>query len=296
MSDLKRSALGRGLESLLPSRGSVAVAVPPAAPRAEGEAVQEIPVEKIDRNPYQTRMHIDEIALAELAASIKANGVVQPVVVREAGDRFQLIAGERRWLASQKAGKPTVPAIVKRVSNAQAMEMTIIENLQREDLNAMEQARAFERLAREFGLTQEQMAQHTGKDRTTISNYLRLLKLPAGVQLNLERGALTFGHARALMALDSEEEILTYMRMAIDGNFSVRQLEQQIEFRKADTTKPEPTVKAVDPNVRAAQQELERALGVRVEIRDSKGKGKIVIRYDSLEDFDRVVAALGDGR
>src|SRR3954471_3034800 len=154
----KRKALGRGLESLLPGARATATAPAPApvAQPAENGGVREIPIEDIERNPYQTRTRLDEVALHELAASIRSNGVVQPVVVRQVAGRFQLIAGERRWRASKLAGKPTVPAIVKEVSNEQAMEMTIIENLQREDLNAIEQARAYERLSREFGMTQEQ--------------------------------------------------------------------------------------------------------------------------------------------
>src|SRR5579875_3407442 len=171
----KRRALGKGLESLLPRVQPVAEPAP-AAPAEPGGKAREIPLGDIDRSPYQTRTHFDEVQLAELAASIAETGVVQPIVVRPvAGGRFQLIAGERRWLASQRAGKETVPAIVRHASDEQAMEMTIVENLQRTDLNPMEQARAYERLAREFQLTQEQMAKRTGKDRASVANFLRLL-------------------------------------------------------------------------------------------------------------------------
>src|SRR3954471_12444707 len=202
--DLKKKALGRGLDALLPSSrpaAAVAVAVKPAPELGDG--TREIAVTDIDRNPYQTRLRVDEVALNELAASIRATGVVQPILVRPVmkeggGTRYQLIAGERRWLASQRAGKTTVPAIVRQVSNEQAMEMTIVENLQREDLNSMEQARAYERLGREFGLTQEQMAQRTGKDRSSVANFLRLLRLPEQIQTMIEDGKLTFGHAKAL--------------------------------------------------------------------------------------------------
>jgi ParB family chromosome partitioning protein len=173
----KKKVLGRGLDSLLPAARATTAA---AALALTGESVQQIPLENIGPNPYQTREHIDEAAMNELAASIKETGVVQPIVVRHvaATGKYQIIAGERRWMASQRAGKHAIPALVRQVSNQQAMEMTIIENLQREDLNPLEQAKAFERLAREFNLTQEQMAQKTGKDRTSVSNYLRLLKLP----------------------------------------------------------------------------------------------------------------------
>ena len=178
--DPKRRALGKGLDSLLPR---VQTAATPAAADGEGGKPREIPLDQIDRNPFQTRSHVNEEQLAELAASITANGVVQPVLVRpQANGRFQLIAGERRWRASQLAGKATIPAILRQVSDEQAMEITIVENLQRADLNPMEQARAFERLSREFHMTQEQMAVRTGKDRATVANFLRLLRLPGSVQ------------------------------------------------------------------------------------------------------------------
>ena len=181
----KRKVLGRGLDSLLPAARATAVAPPPGpvavpapAPQPVGDMVRDLPIDQIDKNPYQTRTRWDENALNELAASIKVSGVLQPVTVRPADGRFQLITGERRWRASQIAGKTTIPAILRQVSNEQAMEMTIVENLQREDLNAMEQARAYERLSREFNLTQEQMAQRTGKERSSVANFMRLLKLP----------------------------------------------------------------------------------------------------------------------
>jgi ParB family chromosome partitioning protein len=176
-SDPKRRALGKGLDSLLPRAHAPAAATPP---EPEGGRPREIPLDQIDPNPFQTRSHIDEEQLTELAASISANGVVQPILVRPLlNGRYQLIAGERRWRASQQVGKPTIPAILRQVSDEQAMEITIVENLQRADLNPMEQARAFDRLSREFHMTQEQMALRTGKDRASVSNFLRLLRLPA---------------------------------------------------------------------------------------------------------------------
>src|SRR5450631_596282 len=200
----KRKALGRGLDTLLPSRQTPATASAPAV--HAGEAIHQLAIELIDRNPYQTRAHVDEPALRELADSINASGVLQPITVRAIpGGRYQLIAGERRWLASHRAGKSTVPSIVRQVSNEQAMEMTIIENLQREDLNPIEQARAFDRLGREFGLTQDQISQHTGKERSSVANFLRLLRLPAPVQAYIEGGHLSFGHAKVLLALDTPD-------------------------------------------------------------------------------------------
>ncbi len=290
MSNDKRKALGRGLDTLLPSTRPAATT--PAVP--QGETVREIPVELIDRNPYQTRARFDEVALAELAASIKTSGVVQPIMVRpQANGRYQLIAGERRWLASQRAGKKTIPAIAKQVSNEQAMEITIIENLQREDLNAMEQARAYERLGKEFGLTQEQMAQRTGKDRSSVSNFLRLLKLPNEVQQMVESDKLSFGHAKALMGLDSPEAILKLAQRAAQMSMSVRQVEGSVYNLMHPPEKTAAPERRVDPNVREAERELQRALGVKVLITDKNGRGKIQIEYKTLEDFDRVLDALG---
>ncbi len=290
----KRKALGRGLETLLPAARPAVAATSAAAAPAAGEAVHEIPLEEIERNPYQTRSKIDEGSLGELAASIAGSGVVQPIVVRHiSGGKYQLIAGERRWLASKKAGKATIPAIVRQVSNEQAMEMTIIENLQREDLNPMEQARAFERLGREFGLTQEQMAAKTGKERSSIANYVRLLKMPAEVQMLVESGQLSFGHAKVLMTLLDADVVAEVARDIVKGALSVRQTEDLCFNINHPIEKPARREKYVDPNVREAQRELERSLGVKVVIKDRNGKGKIILQYGSLEDFDRVVERLG---
>jgi len=283
----KRRALGKGLDSLLPRVQT------PAAPlteqQHEGGKPREIALDQIDRNPFQTRSRVNEEQLAELAASITANGVVQPVLVRpQANGRFQLIAGERRWLASKKAGKETIPAILRQVSDEQAMEITIVENLQRADLNAMEQARAFERLAREFHMTQEQMATRTGKDRASVANFLRLLKLPSTVQVRVESGELTFGHARTLLALEHGEEIEKAAQKVVASSLSVRQTEEYVHRllnpeRSKKDPKPEPPI---DPNVRDAQDRLQRALGLKVHIEDRQGRGRVIIEYARLEDFD----------
>ena len=291
----KRKALGRGLDSLLPGRSSIA-----AAP-AVSTGSQEIALDLIDPNPYQTRGRINEEALKELADSIRASGVVQPVVLRPTPNgRFHLVAGERRWLASKRAGRATIPATVRQISNEQAMEITIIENLQREDLNPMEQARAFERLSREFGLTQEQIATRTGKDRASIANFIRLLKLPQPFQEALENGQLSFGHGKVLVGLVGfPQQLERAAKEAIAKQLSVRQTEELVAHLMNPETpgqKAERPTRAVDPNVREAQRTLERALGVKVEIQDRKGKGKIVLRYGSLEDFDRIVEALAAGR
>jgi ParB family chromosome partitioning protein len=290
--DSKRRALGKGLDSLLPR-----VQPPAAAPQeSEGGKPREIPLDQIDRNPFQTRSRVSEEQLAELAASIVANGVVQPVLVRPIADgRFQLIAGERRWRASQLAGKATIPAILRQVSDEQAMEITIVENLQRADLNPMEQARAFERLSREFHMTQEQMATRTGKDRATVANFLRLLRLPASVQSRVESGELSFGHARALLAFEHAEEIEKAVQRIASLSLSVRQTESYVQGllhpERAPKNEPKPAP-PIDPNVREVAERLQRALGLKVHIEDHHGRGKVIIEYAKLEDFDKLLEQL----
>jgi ParB family chromosome partitioning protein len=316
----KRKALGRGLSSLLP--GAPRVVPPPAGtpahipappPPTNGTsavvpdihaqverqpadgAILEIALDLIDNNPYQTRGIFREDELRELAESIKVSGVIQPVVVRPAKEgRYVLITGERRCRASRLAGKEKVPAILRVVSDEHAAEMTIIENLQRADLNCMEQARAFSRLSQDFGLTQEQIGQRVGCSRESVSNYMRLLKLPMEVQQMLIEGRLDFSMARVLLTLQDQAQVVKVAEKAIKEKLSVLQLEDvvfniNVPTVKSDQPKP---AEYVDPNVRAAQTELERVLGVRVRIRDRKGKGKIVIEYGTLEDFDRVIEML----
>jgi len=291
--DPKRRALGKGLDSLLPR-----VQPPPdtSVHEPEGGMPREIPLDQIDRNPFQTRSNMNQEQLAELAASITSNGVVQPVLVRPlANGRFQLIAGERRWKASELAGKATIPAILRQVSDEQAMEITIVENLQRADLNPMEQARAFDRLSREFHMTQEQMAQRTGKDRTTVANFLRLLRLPASVQARVESGELSFGHARTLLAFEHAEDMEKAAQRIFGLSLSVRQTETYVqgllhpEKAAKKDPKPEPPT---DPNVREVQDRLQRALGLRVRIEDHSGHGKVIIEYGKLEDFDLLLEQL----
>ncbi len=294
--DAKKRGLGRGLDSLLPRAQAPAPAQAPAAGASAppGEAVLELPLEAVHANPYQTRARMREDELRDLAASIQAQGIVQPILVRKIDDgRYNLIAGERRWRAAKMAGKTTIPAIVKQVSNEQAMEMTIIENLQREDLNCMEQARAFDRLAREFGLTQDEIARKTGKDRSSVGNYLRLLKLPGEVQFQIENGPISFSHARVLMTLNSAEHIEKAAEKIVKDALSVRQLEDLCFDLNHPIQRPPEPPRYVDPNVRAAERQLEAALGVRVHIKDRNGKGKIILQYATLEDFDRVVEMLG---
>ena len=294
----KRRALGKGLESLLPGRsGFTSAAAAPAPPPPEEGKPREIPVDQIERNPFQTRTNVDENALKELSASIAATGVVQPVLVRPlANNRFQLIAGERRWLASKMAGKATVPAILRQVSDEQAMEMTIVENLQRTDLNPMEQARAYDRLGHHFKMTQEQMAQRTGKDRASVANFLRLLRLPLEVQQKVEAGNLSFGHARTLLALESPEAILKAAQKVSALSMSVRQTESYVQgLLNPEKKKPKGEEKEkhpVDPNVREARDRLQRALGLKVSIEDKNGRGRVIIEYSRLEDFDALLETI----
>ena len=309
----KRRALGRGLESLLPGGPRVAsgaamapvstvapdgarpTVLPDVQAAAGGSRVVQVPLDQIDENPYQTRQYFDSQALQELADSIRANGVVQPVVVRATpAGRFVLILGERRCRASKLAGKPTIPAIVRSVSDQQAAEMTVVENLQRQDLNCLEQANAFARLSREFGLTQEQIGQRTGMARESVSNYMRLLKLPPMVQHYLGEGKLGFSEARVLLQLTDPELILRIADEAVRKQMSVLQLKDLVDHTNNPMPK-DPAAGAArwqDPNVREIQMQMERALGVRVRITDRNGKGRIVIEYATLEDFDRVVETL----
>jgi ParB family chromosome partitioning protein len=290
--DPKRRALGKGLETLLPPRP---VQISASAVEQSGQPL-EIELDRVERNPFQTRTRFDETALNELAASIRASGVVQPIVVRKLHNtnHFQLITGERRLLASRKAGKTHIPAILREVSDEQAMEMTIVENLQRADLNPMEQARAYQRLAHDFKMTQEQMATRTGKERASVANFLRLLRLPEVIQNKVENGELSFGHARTLLALETPEAITAAAQKVQALSMSVRQTETYVHGLLNPETKqnkplPPPQI---DPNVKEAQQMLQRTLGLKVKIEDKKGKGRVIIEYSGIEDFDALLAAL----
>ena len=296
----KRRALGKGLESLLPRTQPQSPAPQSSTQQnssSEAGKPRDLPVDKIERNPWQTRTQFSEKELVELAESITANGVVQPILVRPVSDgRFQLIAGERRWLASQRAGKTTIPAILRQVSDQQAMEMTIVENLQRTDLNPMEQARAYDRLGREFRMTQEQMAKRTGKERASVANFLRLLRLPSEVQHKVEASELSFGHARALLSLEDPEAIQKAAQKILALSMSVRQTESYVQgilhperkkAKKQESQQPE-----IDPNVREAQDQIQRALGLKARIEDKSGRGRVIIEYSRLEDFDTLLDVL----
>jgi ParB family transcriptional regulator, chromosome partitioning protein len=274
-----------------------------AESRVPTNLVIQLPIGSVAKNPFQTR-HVDTgEALDELANSIRANGVLQPIVVRPSAKdgRYILILGERRLLASQRAGKETIPAVVRRVSEQQAAEMTIIENLQRQDLSPLEQAKAFRVLSEEFKLTQAQIGERVGLSRESVANYMRLLRLPLEVMNLLAEKRLTFEKAKELLRLQSNDQIAEAALFAVKKGMNLEQIEQLV-MRMEGLLNPLPgmpgTKKAssgarwVDPNVRAAQMELERLLGLRVRIRDRKGKGRIVIEYSTVDDYERVVAML----
>jgi len=276
-----------------------------AESRVPGNLVINLAISDIDKNPFQTRYVDDDEGLEELADSIKANGVVQPIMARPGDEdgRYILVLGERRLLASKKAGKTTIPALVRRVSLQQAAEMTIIENLQREDLSALEQAQAFRVLSQEFSLTQAQIGERVGLSRESIANYMRLLKLPREVMQLLAEKKITFGEAKELLKLENDDQITKGALYAVQKGLSLEQIERMVLSMNGlldpfpgmpgqVTKKTGGGARWVDPNVRAAQTDLERLLGVRVRIRDRKGKGKIVIEYHTVDDYERVVEML----
>jgi ParB family chromosome partitioning protein len=293
-----RKALGRGLNALLASRTAPKpdpLLPPPAeAPQAPAatDPVSTLPIALIDPNPLQPRVVFNAERLQELADSIRANGIIQPLVVRPHADRYQLVAGERRWRASKLAGLEQVPAVVQNVSDERLLEITLVENIQREDLNAIEIARAFDRMARELGLSHDQIAQRTGKDRTTVTNTLRLLKLPPDLQQLLAEHRLSMGHARAILGLPTEELQRQVAEKATSQGLSVRQVERMVQ-RMTTTREPKPAEDPLDPNVKAAIEELERVLGTRVRIVGKPDqKGKLEIDFYSADDLDRIYSVI----
>jgi len=259
-----------------------------APAEAPSDGLLQIDVDLIDPSPYQPRMRFREAALEELARSIQSSGIVQPLVVRRVAGRFQLIAGERRWRAAQKAALSRVPVVIRDVPEEMALEMTLVENLQREDLNPIEQAHAFQRLTDEFHLTQEQAAERTGKDRATIANALRLLKLEQPIQDLLEEGRVTAGHGRALLAIADSKLRLALVKKIARGGMTVR----QVERIAARSLKPRPAVSPLssDPNTSAAIDELQRTFGTRVFIRPKMlGRpGQLIFEYYDDSDLARI--------
>mgnify|MGYP003520477651 FL=1 len=295
MSTKKRGlGTGRGLDALLgavrQAKDEVAAAETTSIQQAKDSFLQ-LPLEQLQRGRYQPRRDMNPVALQELADSIKAQGIMQPIVVRalaEAG-RFEIVAGERRWRAAQMAGLDVIPALVRDISDDTAMAMALIENIQREDLNPMEQATAMHRFVEEFDLTHQQIAEAVGKARATVSNLLRLMALPREVKTLLEHGDLEMGHARALLALPEQQQTEA-ARLIVAKGFSVRQTESLVRSLLAAKENPSET-KRVDPNVADLQQSLIDKLGAAVQINyNKKGQGKLIISYNSFEELDGILA------
>ena len=285
----KRRALGKGLSALIPEPEAAAVPVPASA--------TEVPIGALDPNPFQPRSAMDPARLAELAASIRESGIVQPILVRRRGERYQIIAGERRFRAAQANGLPTVPVTVREVADEHLLELALVENIQREELNAIEEAQAFHRLQEEFRLTQEEIARRVGRDRTTVANTLRLLRLPRELREMVASGRLDAGHARALLALDRAEDQVALGREAARKGLSVREVERRVAFLRAPRARTASARK--DANTRAAEERLRGALGARVEIARRGRGGQIRVLFAGEAELNRLFELLvraGRGR
>ena len=276
---MTRKALGKGLSALLRDR----------EPTTESDE-REIDSDLLEPNRFQPRQVFLEAKLEELAQSIRVHGFIQPIVVRRAGERYQIIAGERRWRAAQRLGLSRVPVAVRSISDESLLEVSLIENIQRENLNPIEEAKAYHCLSHEFELTQEEVAQRTGKDRSTVANFLRLLKLPEEVQQMVLDDQLSMGHARAILAMEGANEQRRLGEQTVKFGWSVRQVEKMVAVSKAPGGPKE--MRRVDPNVRAATETLERSLGTRVRIVEKGKKGRIEIEYYSQEELQRLYERL----
>jgi ParB family chromosome partitioning protein len=287
---VKKRGLNRGLEALLQGAGSLDMDLTQSVPAAK-DGLQDLPIEWIQRGVYQPRQDIDPETLEELAASIRVHGIMQPIVVRSIGiDRYEIIAGERRWRAAQLAQLDSIPALIKEVGDEAAIAMALIENIQREDLNAIEEATALNRLQQEFELTQQEVADAVGKSRSAIANLLRLLQLSEPVRLMLERGDLEMGHARCLLTLEATLQHQIAREVVAKG-LSVRQTEELV--RRAQLAPKQVAQKVPDADLNQLQNRLSDALGTAVTIRQSaKGKGKLTINYTTLDQLDGIIARL----
>jgi ParB family transcriptional regulator, chromosome partitioning protein len=282
---MTRRALGRGLSALLSDSVSVV---------AHGEELQEVDIDLIDPNPDQPRLRFNEDKLNELAQSIRANGLVQPLLLRRgANGRYQIVAGERRWRAAEIAGLSKVHAVVRNIPDSKLLELALIENIQREELNPIEEASAYQRLIHNLGLTQDEVAQQVGKDRSSIANYLRLLKLPEDVQRMLEDDLISMGHARALLGLDTKDQIRRLANEVAEKKLSVRQTEQAVKRATSPQSSGErSTPSGNDANIRAAELKMKRFLGSQVRIHLSHNGGRIEIDFGSASELDRIYSII----
>lgn len=296
-----KKALGKGLAALLPTKSVTPIPLSPTVPPTDDKPQPTpgpliLPIDRIDPNPLQPRTIFQPDRLRELSQSIEANGIIQPLIVRQLGERYEIVAGERRWRAARMAGLSEVPVVVQSTANDHLLEVSLIENIQREDLNPIEVAQAFDRLHREHQLSHEDIARRTGKDRTTVTNMLRLLKLPPDVQLLLAEHRISMGHARAILGLQDPDHQRQLAEKASAQGLSVRQVERMVQNMTADRSEKEEP-KPQDPNVKAAVEELERALGTRVRIVEKNEKrGRIEIEYFSAEELDRLYNYIVDGK
>ena len=281
-----KRALGRGLSALIPQ-----ASVPVQGDLPASAGIVRIPVERMLRDPAQPRKTFDEAKLRELAESIRTQGVIQPVLVRRDGADYRLIAGERRWRAAQLAGLHEVPAVVRDVTAAEAFELALVENLQRTDLNPLEEAEGYRRLIQEFGLTQDQVGERVGRDRTSVANSLRLLQLPDGVKALLASGALGMGHARALLGMGSGPELVTAAERIVREQLSVRETERLVRTTRVSSSAPS-RKPASTTAARAVVEDLQRRLGTKVRLQDRGGKGTLEIDFFSYEDLERILALL----
>ena len=290
-----RRALGKGMGALLPTRTHIQPPGPEPSPEPwePHESALNIPVDAIQPNPFQPRRVFQDNRLEELAQSIRANGIIQPLVVRLVNGHYQLVAGERRWRAAKLAGVDLVPVVVREIPENRLLEITLIENIQREDLNPMETASAFARLSAELNLNAEQIGLRTGKDRSTVINLMRLLQLPPDIQQLISEGKLTAGHGRCLLSLPNADLQREVSERAVGGAWSVRQVELTCARMTAGKTPKHVDEVKIDPNVKAAIHEMERKLGTRIHVKEgARGRGRLEIEYYSAEDLDRIYDAI----
>jgi ParB family transcriptional regulator, chromosome partitioning protein len=295
MAEKRRPALGRGMAALLsnaPPPASVAMVQPPAVP---GRTLLTLPIEAVERNPEQPRKRFEEAKLEELAASIREHGVVEPILVRKAGGKYRILAGERRWRAAQRAGLKEVPAILREATDREAFELALVENIQRADLNAIEEAEAYDVLVSDHGLTQDEIAKRVGKERSTVANALRLLKLPEEVREAVRGGQLDMGHARALLGLDDVEAIRKTAQRAIREGLSVRATEALVRGLTQKPAKKGTVAVATDsPAIRDLSQRLQRRLGAKCRVLPKSAvAGRLEIEYTSLDELDGILAKIG---